>query len=436
MVKLTSKLAVVKSRLPQLLPEDLIHRVCRDAGHAWRNRLLTPGVTVHLMLLQLLARVAMIGVGRVAQVTVSAAAIGKARMRLPRAVWQKLADGTALWNATRGLATYCGLTTYIADGTTLVAADTPAMVKALGRSPNPGKAKTGLAMPRILALMNAVTGAITGVLELPPGRGEQSMLTRLLGRLGPKSLLLGDAGLIGFAQFAFMRQMGVQFVMRLARNKTVKGRGKGIRRRIKRLGKGGNLVRWSRPERRPKWINGVLWKNLPASLELRQIAIQLVRPGFQTTWAWIVTDLTDDKKYTAASLAELYGKRYGIELAFRQLKKYLKMERLSAKTPAGVRKEILAFVVLYNLVQRLINDAAKRQKVPPDRISFTDAARVLLDHPPDQPVPDLKLNPKRKRPNEPRARKHGGQRFPQLKTPRKQGQSPPVKVRVGGEVLS
>ena len=446
MVKLTHQLSVVKSRLTKLLPEDLIHRVCRDAGHSWRNRTLPPGTTVHLMLLQLpfgsepqgrrLARVAMIGVGRVAHVAASAAAIGKARMRLPLSVWQKLADGTALWNATRGVATFFGFTTYIADGTTLVAADTPEMVKAFGRSPNQRKAKTGLAMPRILALMNAVTGAITGVLELPQGRGEQSMLTRLLGGLGPKALLLADAGLIGFAQFAIALQMGVQFEMRLARNKTVKGRGRGIRRQIKRLGKGDNLVRWSKPGRRPKWVNGVLWKNLPASLELRQIAVQLVRPGRRTQWAWIVTSLTDQERYTAASLVELYGKRYGIELAFRQLKSYLKMDRLSARTPAGARKEILAFVTLYNLIQRVINDAAKRQKVAPDRISFTDTARVLLYDVPDEPVPDLKTNPKRKRPSEPRARKHGGYRFPQLKTTRKQAQSPPAELRVGGEALS
>jgi hypothetical protein len=52
-------LAHIKAELGQVLPDAAIEDTARAVGHRWRARLLTPCVTVHLFLLQLLARVAL-----------------------------------------------------------------------------------------------------------------------------------------------------------------------------------------------------------------------------------------------------------------------------------------------------------------------------------------------------------------------------------------
>ena len=145
----------------------------------------------------------------------------------------------------------------------------------------------------------------------------------------------------------------------------------------------------------------------------------------------MITTLVDSKKYTAQSLAELYGKRWKIELGFRDLKTSLKMKHLTAKSVDGVKKQILAFVILHNLVRSLMKSAAEKQKVPPDRISFIDTATALLWLAANNPMPTLRINPKRQRPSQPRARKHGGYQYPVLRESRSQLQRPPARAIVG-----
>jgi hypothetical protein len=56
----------IKSELEEPLPESIITDQARAAGHRWRVRKLTPAITVHLFLLQLLAKVSMAGLRQVA----------------------------------------------------------------------------------------------------------------------------------------------------------------------------------------------------------------------------------------------------------------------------------------------------------------------------------------------------------------------------------
>lgn len=61
----------------------------------------------------------------------------------------------------------------------------------------------------------------------------------------------------------------------------------------------------------------------------------------------------------------------------RSLKVTLGMDVLRCKTADGVRKEVRVFGVAYNLVRGVMRDAADRQQVPVDRVSFVDAVRWL-----------------------------------------------------------
>ncbi len=102
----------------------------------------------------------------------------------------------------------------------------------------------------------------------------------------------------------------------------------------------------------------------------------------------------------------------------RHLKQTLKMDVLRCETFVGVLKELLMFVVAYNLVRRVMVEASQRQQVEPNRISFVDALRWLRHAEPGEELPRLKVNPDRPGRVEPRARKRRPKNYRLLNRPR------------------
>lgn len=447
MATLPLALRQVKATLESQFPSDRILKISRDLGHVWRKRVLTPEVTVQLFLLQWLAGVALKALRHVAGVTVSAQAICRARMRLPLRLMMDLVaagvpEGPAkvLWR---------GLEVYLVDGMSFMTQDTPALVEKYGKPKNQRGTGHGYPTPKLLALMDFNGGFIRKVIALPWARQEFTCLSRLFKAIGKGAVLLGDRGLVSFAHLALLMQSGTAGCFRLPRGQVVhkrggkaaknkrggktggkkkggpKKRGKRSRQLIKRLGPQDLLVRWTAAGR-PKWIGRKRFETLSAQpLTLRQIAFRICRPGCRPRWAWIITTLIDPKRYPAGELVKLYGKRWQIEVYFRDLKRTLGLSLLSTKTPEGVRKEILAFILLYNLVRSVVCKAAERQGVEPHRISFTDAMNWLLWSSPGSPLPDLAINRKRTRRSPPRRVKNARHRFPQLNQPRAKLDKPP-----------
>ena len=72
----------------------------------------------------------------------------------------------------------------------------------------------------------------------------------------------------------------------------------------------------------------------------------------------------------------------------------------------------------------------KEEEALLNRISFVDALRWLLWSPPGADVPELLVNPRRRRPSEPRRLKRGRKRFPQLRGPRNASRKPVAEVRM------
>jgi hypothetical protein len=67
---------------------------------------------------------------------------------------------------------------------------------------------------------------------------------------------------------------------------------------------------------------------------------------------------------------------------------------LHCTTGAGVLKELTVFVILYNLIRRVMAAAAARQKVAVERISFIDAWRWLQQAEPSSALPKMFLRHK------------------------------------------
>lgn len=429
MVNVSAALAQVKEHVGQCLPEEHICQICRDIGHRWRKRQLDPPISVHLIVLQLLAKVSLRGLRHVAALSVSATAICKAKKRLPLQLFLKLIERSVPEDLS-AQTLYKQLRVYIADAMGFMTPDTPELAGRYGKSKNQSGPAYGYPTPKLLALMQAGSGFIGKAIILPWKRQEFSCLCRLFRAMGPQSLLLGDRGLGSFAHLALLMGKELHGCFRLPRWQVVFGRGKANRRLIKRLGKHDLLVRWTAC-RRPVWLSKKRWAAIQNEcLTLRQISFRICRNGFRTHWAWIITTLTDPQEYPAQELVELYGQRWQIEVHFRDLKRTLKMAMISTKSVAGVQKEVLAFILLYNLVRKIMGEAAGRQSVPPDRISFIDAARWLLYSSPGTPLPPLMVNPIRIRKTQPRKVKTGRRRYSQLKQPRAQLCKPPCEAKI------
>ena len=91
----------------------------------------------------------------------------------------------------------------------------------------------------------------------------------------------------------------------------------------------------------------------------------------------VVTTLTDAKEYPRLDIAELYHKRWLVELDIRSIKVTLGMDVLRCKTPEMVRKEMWICLLAYNLIRKTILQAAKRHKLSPRQLSFAAAMQTL-----------------------------------------------------------
>ena len=108
------------------------------------------------------------------------------------------------------------------------------------------------------------------------------------------------------------------------------------------LGHNDLLIEWSKPVWNKKSsYSKAAWHALPKQLTLRQIKVVVDQPGFRVQTFTIVTTLIDAQTYSAADIADLYYRRWDVELFFRDIKTTMGMDILRCKTPDMVRKEIL-----------------------------------------------------------------------------------------------
>lgn len=428
MASISGALLRIKGQLAQFVPEQQVAQTLQALGYRWRKRALTPALTVQLLLLQLLANVALGGLRRLADLTVTSQAISKAYRRLPLALWYKLVEAFAGNACTPKERLVFGRHRLIlADAMSFLVPDTPELSRRYGKAKNGRGTSLSYPVPKLVALVDGATGLILKVIALPWHRQERACLVRLFQSLIPGDLVLGDRGLTGFVQFALLLQKQLHALMRLPRNQAVRGKGKTHHRLKRRLGRQDLLVQWIK-DRRPAWISALRFEQVQGTLCLRQIAFRIVRPGYRTHWAWLITTLTDPVDYPAQELVTLYGKRWQVEVYFRDLKQTLNFKKLSARSIQGIRKQILGMVIIYNMIRSLMQEAAVRQAVAPDRISFKDAVHWLLWAPASAALPRLVVRKKRIRATQPRRIKTCRKRFPHLASPRNKYLLPPSRV--------
>ena len=431
---LDNTLHSLRQDLDSHLPPSTIDQVCRQAGHKWRICRLVPQVLIRLFLVQILyGNTALHHLSILAGRSFTASAFCQARRRLPlqvlRLLLSELVKTLTADDAEPGL--WNGHRTLLADGSSFSMADTPELQKQFGQ---PGAQKPGCGFPvaKILAIFDAKTGFLLGANATPLRTHEMSQVDVAHEMIRPGDVLVGDRGLSSYVHLALLAARQAHGVFRLHQKQIVDftpgrphGPGKTTKsqpksRWVRSLGPNDQVVEYFRPKSRPKWMTEERYAALPESMLIRELRYTVSQPGHRTRQITLVTTLLDGEKYSAASLADLYGMRWRVEQNLRDLKQTMKMDVLKCQSVDGVLKELTAYAIVYNLIRLVMAKAGHRQGVAADRISFIDAMRWLIQAKPGDEVPRLIVNPVRENRFEPRVRKRRPKQFPLMNKSRQE----------------
>ena len=93
----------------------------------------------------------------------------------------------------------------------------------------------------------------------------------------------------------------------------------------------------------------------------------------------LVTTILEPEQAPAAEVAALYVERWEIETAFDELKTHLRGPRvvLRSKTPELVRQEFYGFLMAHFAIRGLMHEAALKEDIDPDKLSFIHSVRVI-----------------------------------------------------------
>lgn len=407
MAIVTSTLARIKSDpLGCIGGKQRVNEHFAQAGHVWRERLLDPATTLTLFILQVLhGNTAITHLRHLGHVTVAAASYCQARARLPLEALAQLVEIVSC-NAIqsiqsragdeakplRGAAPWLGRRVILCDATSVTAPDTAALQQ---RWPQPSAQKPGCGFPmvKLLGALDLATGMILHLTMMSLNCHEMSQLVGLHAPLQAGDVLLADRGFCSFVHLALLSVFPMDAVLRMHQNMIVdftpgrrhaprrgrkSKRGKPKSKFIRKLGQEDQIVQWIRPRIAPKWIDASLFAGLAPTLMVRELRYRITVRGRRTRVVTIATTLLDPMRYPKRRIAELYGLRWEVETNFRHLKITMGMDRLKCKSVQGVLKELMIFVLVYNLVRAAMALAAMRQGVnDPNRISFIDTLRWL-----------------------------------------------------------
>jgi len=287
--------------------------------------------------------------------------------------------------------------------------DTPELQACFGQSK---KAKPGCGFPvaHLMVVVHATTGLLLQAFAAPLRSHDMGLVARVHPELEPGDVLLADRGFSSFAHMALLLTRGLHAIFRAhakqiidftpgrphvspAQKKATKGKPRS--RWLYALGVLDQVVEYLNPETRPDWMSDQEYVRLPESILVRELRYRIADPGFRTREVTLVTTLLDPDVYPAIELAKAYGLRWQIEVNLKHLKATMGLDVLSCKTYEGVLKELIVFSLVYNLVRVVMLEAARRQEVGPDRISFVDALRWLTTAQPGDSLPALVVRPKR-----------------------------------------
>ena len=201
-----------------------------------------------------------------------------------------------------------------------------------------------------------------------PQQNERVAAWDLIAALAPKTLVVADLGYFGFRWFDALTERGLWWLSR-ERSKTS-----------------------SRPVhtfyRSDQLVDELVWLGAHradrAKHLVRRITV-MTRSGPRV----YLTNVTDPRTATARELVQLYGRRWDIELAFKLVKRELKLSTLWSAKPVVIEHQLWAVLLIAQLLSALRGEIAARAAVPLDDVSLALMVQYLPEYTrthPDDPI--------------------------------------------------
>ncbi len=426
MASITRTLSRIKQDLHQLIPADRVDQICQDLNHRYRKRKLDPLTTIHLFVQQILnGNTALSHLPHLSKMSFDPSAYCDARKRLPLKLLEALTRQIALaFQEQSGAAgRWLGHRTWLMDGSTCSMSDTPLLQKQFGQ-PSAQKPGCGFPVMHLLGMFDAASGMLMELIHAPYRTHDFSLISQLHPLLKAQDVVVADCGFCSYVHVAMLQSRQVHAVLALHQrlvppfDSKAGGNQSGAMVAVTNLGEQDQIVTWSKPASKPKWMDQKEFAALPSSLAVRVLRYRVSDKRCRTHEVTLVTTLLDEKKYTKARLAQLFKMRWRVEQNLKDLKITLKMDVLRCKSPEGVGKELAVFAIVYNLVCLVRQRAAIRQRVKASRISFIDVVRWLQVADAHDELPRFIVNPTRAGRHEPRATKRRSKSYDLLSKPR------------------
>jgi hypothetical protein len=360
----------------RLFPEEEVERILNATGRNSKRRRKLPA---YLVVYYLVALGLLVGVGarevlrRVLQRQrerhgigiASEAAICKARRRVGVEPLMALFKEYVRPIATRSVrsAWFKGRRVVALDGSTINVSDTPANVRAFGRPPA-SRGRTVFAQIRWVGLGEIGTHVLFAA-EMAGWRVSEYVLgMKLLSHLQSGMLCLADRGFYGFEMWSRAVETGAELLWRVQKQIPLP--------RLQRLPDGSYLSEVRPPSTERKRVR-------ERAITVRLIEFDVIVRNRREHYR-LITNILDPREGTALELAHLYGKRWGIETIFDEIKDRVRggAPLLRSKRPDLVKQDFYALLLAHFGVRSLMLEAAREAGVEPDEVSFTHALSVII----------------------------------------------------------
>jgi hypothetical protein len=224
--------------------------------------------------------------------------------------------------------TWYGWVVLAVDGSRVEAPRTRRNECVLGRA---GRKKT---TPQwwVTWLVQLPSGLIWDWRQGPGTSSERAHLRQMLRHLPAQTLLVADAGFVGFDLLAHLTQAGVDVLVRCASGTTLLS--DAPHARVEQRGEYGTVYLWP--------------QNRRSRLPLRLRLIVLKRGGKRV---YLLTNVLESTCLSRKMAGELYAARWGVETGYRALKQTLDRRRVLAKTPEVGAGELAANVLALALLR-------------------------------------------------------------------------------------
>mgnify|MGYP001496437378 CR=1 FL=1 len=366
----------------EFFTEERMAGVIGELGITFRDRVYSPTVTLLTFVSQVLAdRCCRAAVSRVVA-TVAAAggrppsqetgAYCQARNRLPEDFFARMLEETCraadrelsaedLWLGRHRV--------LVADGASAQAPDTLLNRSEWGLPPGV-TAGCGFPVVPFVGIFSLLTGMLSRMVIGSKGSHERVLFRGGWDVFAEGDVCLSDRGFCSYVDIALLASRGVHVVMRLFKRRPDFRKGR-------RLGDEDHIAIWEKPKARPKAMTDSEFEMLPKQLEVRELRARRTVKGWRTREVVIATTLLDGETYSKEALAALYVRRWEVELDFRHIKTTLGMETLSTQSPQSVRKEIMTYMICYNMIRSVMWQAGRDAGEDPLRLSFAGALQHL-----------------------------------------------------------